>query len=165
SARDRLAAASALVGWIVVVDGWWLVRNQVLYGEPTGLSALSAFQTGNARLPVLHSPIPAVEGAVASYYHLFGGFGVGGGIDSSGVHLALAVAATVGLAVGAATALRMNTRARLILLGWPAITFLELLAYSYTTGNGDRYIFPAIAPMAVLAVSGWEAIIRRVHSV
>ncbi|TAK31923.1 MAG: DUF2142 domain-containing protein [Chloroflexota bacterium] len=68
-----LMAASAFV----ILDGWWLLRNLQLYGDPTGLNAMLD-QAGRRSA----NPGPFVlwaegQGFRRSYWGVFGGFDVG----------------------------------------------------------------------------------------
>ena len=56
----RVAALTAgTVAGTLAVCGWWLVRNVILYGEPTGTRDALLFYTGGAAFVKLHLEVPA----------------------------------------------------------------------------------------------------------
>ncbi len=64
----------ALVGTAALLAGWWFVRNQVLYGEPTGFQILT--ELWGARDPVESLPV-AISELPYLWTTLWGRFGFG----------------------------------------------------------------------------------------
>ena len=188
SASDKGAAfraAAVVTGVALLIGGWWLVRNQILYGDPL---ALGIFNAAFAQ----SSPGPAVffAGGVSVLTYLralllilfctawgiFGGpntaitvlnpFGVRGPspavLPALGPMLICAVA-TVAAVWGLwrwTKAWRSLPPASRVALAWWVIGFC-LVALAWIQFNTRyfqaqaRYFHPALLPMALAAALGW----------
>jgi len=158
----------------VVIGGWWLVRNQVLYGDPlAGRAFLEAFRD---------RPTPAGQMAkyglslalyllwvkgwtFASFWGVFGTMNV---FLPTGVYVALgafSAAALVGVIARLARWRQLEAwqRQALLTLGFAALLVGLLFVrfnMSYFQAQA-RYLFPVIGVLAIGIVSGISALVPR----
>ena len=168
AARGRLWGAwlrwVAILGVIVVlIAGWWYVRNFQLYGDPTGLNAMLEAAGRRMRPFSWRQSLNEFEGFRMSFWGVFGGFNLVGPKWVYRLYDALILAGMVGLGL---LAWQYRTkwpgeRVQLILLlvGWVLIILLSLLRWtSQTLASQGRLIFPAIAAISILlayGLAGW----------
>jgi len=162
--RWRVLAEGALglLVPIALLDGWWFVRNQMLYGDWTANSAIAALWT--------HGPIMPLD--IALYLvgtGMVGRFGQGLMIDfPNAVYLAagaVALLAVVGLLRAAVRYLRSVPIRRWLtpdFMVWSLqpITMvavsvsLTIYVLKYIHGVHGRYMFTAFPSIAVLLAAG-----------
>jgi 4-amino-4-deoxy-L-arabinose transferase-like glycosyltransferase len=164
SLRAILRSAAIMAAIVAAVFGWWLLRNQLLLGDPLGFSLLHDALRPFARVEPLR-PGDLVEFVTTQFRSFWGVFGWMTVPAPRWFHAMLAAstaAAVVGL--GRVIAGRANLeiprerRAALLLLG-AAIAFQEafLLAAIRTFDASwyqGRYLFPVVAPVAVFLAIG-----------
>ncbi len=165
---------------VLIIAGWWYARNVVLYGEPTGLTAM--YEVVGRRADFGHDLWGELGGLRRSFWGLFGWFSIPMPewvyvtLDALSclvlVGLGLAVwhwlrrghsreawNAWRGHAPGWGAAYRPLSLAILAL--WLGVTFLSLLRWtSLTHGSQGRLLYGAIAAIAILfalGVRGWFA--------
>jgi hypothetical protein len=175
--RIALGAMFVVGGVAFAVAGWWYVRNVVLYGEPTGLTAM--WQVVGRRDDFGTELWSEFRGLRYSFWGLFGWFSIAMPDWVYRVLDALSLLAVAGLAleVGrwfhrglwrsawnawqrreAAWGIAFRPLAYL-LLGIAAIVFAAALARwtSLTSGSQGRLLFPAISAMGFFWVVGLRA--------
>ena len=156
------AALGAALGPPTAIAGWWFARNQLLYGDPTGLSAMLAI-VGRRSLSWTKLAGEA-PGILYSFWGVLGGFNVLLPDWLYSFYNALAVAALIGLLIQVARPRWSRTGAinRLLLalaLIWLAFTGYSLIRWTQTTmGSQGRLLFPALPVFALLfawGCAGW----------
>jgi Dolichyl-phosphate-mannose-protein mannosyltransferase len=169
----RVALVATLAA---VVAGWWFARNQVLYGDPLGWSAMLA---ANSQM-IRSTPISVQEAASAlwqargTYWGTFGWTNI---VYVPSIYQALdlfALAALSGLVIRAARSARSLDLSRptanslvpeaLIVL-WPLLVFASLVRWNQINQAADqwRLLFPAVAAIAVLLALGVDAVLSPPH--
>jgi 4-amino-4-deoxy-L-arabinose transferase-like glycosyltransferase len=148
---------------IVLIAGWWYLRNWRLYGDPTGLNAMLEAAGRRAHPFSWQQWLNEFEGFRMSFWGVFGGFNLVGPNWLYRLYDLLTATALVGLGV-LAWQHRAGWRGQraqpvLVLMGWVAIILLSLLRWtSQTLASQGRLIFPAIAVIAILfayGLAGW----------
>jgi hypothetical protein len=162
-----LAAHGALAfGLAAILAGWWYVRNQILYGDPTGLSIfLKIVNTRNPPPPIWELIVNEFEGFRISFWALFGGVNILADRPTYLFYdlvslLALAGLAVVGMRWWRARSVHrypgpLDASTTLIVLAWTAIVAAGLLRWSQTTlASQGRLLYPAMAGIALLLALG-----------
>ncbi len=161
-ARAVLVSATGVALPVAVLDGWWFVRNQVLYGD----------WTANASIVVLSHGFTPEAGRsflpMALYYlatGLLGRFGNGGTIDfSKGAYCAAGLLALFALA-GLVRLWRGGGQPNAAPVHWSfwalhaicvAVIFTSVLIFAvvFNAGATGKYQFPAFASMAIFLSAG-----------
>ncbi len=155
-----------LVGSVVlVVAGWWYVRNILLYGDPFGTTNLLSVTGQRFEPQTLPGLYGELRGLQMSFWGVFGWFSI---LLPSWTYTlfelltALAVTGAVIVWIRSLRASRESTEHREQHVGtfgissvWALISLL-LLAYwiSVAQGSQGRLLFPAISALAVVSVVG-----------
>jgi len=141
--------------------GWWFIRNQMLYGEPTGFEAVT-------QLWGVRSPVESIGLAISelpyAWTTLWGRFGFGqiplpeGIYDGLKVLVALSL---IGVILGYHRASRRQRRALNILMLNIVLFFGVLFFYMLVSpaGPNGRFFFPALSSLALLIFFGLYHII------
>jgi hypothetical protein len=166
--RQRLLQLPKAALAIALVDGWWMVRDQVVNGDFSGMLAVNG-HTARQDFHPFEAPLQGILNVMRSLpATLHGLFATGAyGIDSPPyLYLVTTVLGLVGLAAGVVVALarqRQQPWLNLVLL-WPAVNLVELVTYG---GNiavpGARLLFPSIACLALLVALGWARLLDRMR--
>lgn len=149
---------------LVIIAGWWYVRNIVLYGDWSGLGHLTALN-GRRTKPISPQDFwPEFRGLRYSFWGLFGWFNI---LLPDWFYVAADLLTLVGVAglVGAVVRIarrvpapRLDSSAlRIIslLIGWSLITFALLVYWILqATGSQGRLLFPGISAFAILLALG-----------
>ena len=164
----RFARASFVALCVTaLVAGWWFVRNQMLYGEATGVEKMNAIWGG--RDPLRDFPL-ALQEIPYAWSTLWGRFGYGQIPMPDavyGVILAACLMALAGLVAGSARRWRSvepARRARIGLCALAAFLFAGAV-FTYmtisTAGPNGRFFFPALPALGVLLAAGLLEWARR----
>src|SRR5258708_4257022 len=164
--RPFIVGALVTGGLTVVIAGWWYVRNQQLYGDPTGLNMMLQIVGARnvpANLPQLWSERHTF---LMRYWGFFGGVHVPLPHAQYIVFNALAAVAVIGLIVVAVRWFRSKpVPDRAILLAsaftviWIVVLFVSLLRWtSITWASQGRLMFSAIAPLSLWMAVGLSAL-------
>lgn len=156
-ARAGSAAVALMLGIVLLLSGWWFVRNQLLYGDPLayGLMSVSALfpRAGPLTVPELF------QISLPWLWQTFWG-GPTPGDFAPGLLVALAVLSVLGTA-GMVVFLKRNPQAAvresiLLLVAWLAFIFVAQVQFIRTTVGADqgRYLFPAISALAFFLAAG-----------
>lgn len=158
--RGLVILGASMVGFWLMIAGWWYLRNLMLYDELFGTRAMVSNYGGrNTTLELLIG----VEwtGFRQSYWGLFGWFS----IFTDPLHYrlmdGLAIVSVIGL-------IPYLIQARKQAFAWTAFSFLGIMATvgmvmlvwwtSQTTGSQGRLIFPYIVAYSVLMAMGLSAL-------
>lgn len=145
------------VGVTLLVAGWWFVRNQMLYGEPTGLRTLT--ELWGVRDPAESVPL-AIQELPAAWSSLWGRFGFGQIPLPEPVYDTLAWAVLAGLLGTAASLFQSRNRKLLVyllLLSLDVVlAFAILFNYMLVSPAGamGRFFFPGLPALALLTFFG-----------
>jgi 4-amino-4-deoxy-L-arabinose transferase-like glycosyltransferase len=146
----------------IFIDGWWLVRNQVLYGDPLGWSAFAKINAATGR----QSPLTLND--IGNFLNVqlksfFGAFGWQNLWPPDGYFIFIGVVLSIGL-VGLIFYLIRKDEARLhrreflfltlVIIAQEAIQFGFILNRDQSFYQG-RYLFPMIGPIMILVAFGW----------
>ncbi|MEJ5197887.1 MAG: glycosyltransferase family 39 protein [Anaerolineae bacterium] len=145
---------------VVLIAGWWYVRNWHLYGDPTGLSAMLDIVGRRPVRPSLFELWGEFEGLRINFWGLFGVVNVLlQPIWIYRIFDALTVVAMIGVPLWAWRRWRSGRPAPWRELGllsvWMLIEFIALLRWtSETFASQGRLFFPAIAPACLFLALG-----------
>jgi len=159
--RRLLVDGLQVFGLWAAVAGWWYVRNWVLYGEPTGTSAMAAV-AGTRGVPLTWQSIAhELQGLRVSYWGVLGWFNILAWPWLYRVFDLLGLAALLGLMLGAIRSWRKLLQPRglaiMALAAWCLLVLVSLLLWtSRTPGSQGRLLFPASPAIATLGVLGWS---------
>lgn len=160
----RLWLEVALLAGLVtaVLAGWWFVRNQVLYGEPTGFERLT--ELWGARNPADSWGL-AIHELPYTWTSLWGRFGYGQIPLPEWIYLGLRWLVGIGLAGLIVPFIRRQwgelrpVAMPLFLLALDvALLFAVLFNYLLVSPAGamGRFFFPALPALAILTFYGWS---------
>ena len=166
----RRRAWSALFRWgaligvpVLVVAGWWYLRNWQLYGDPTGLNAMLDVAGRRPEPFTFHRLKSEFQGYRLSYWGVFGGFNV---IAPQPLYWFYDLLVLAGMAGWGAWLVRRRGLWRspaaerlLVLAAWVLIVLVALIRWtSQTFASQGRLAFPALGAIAVLVafgLAGW----------
>jgi hypothetical protein len=164
--REWLKAGLVIVGVTAVLTGWWFVRNQMLYGEPTGVEVLT--ELWGARDPS-ESFWLAVSELDYVWTSLWGRFGYGQIPLPQAMYVGLGVLAVLALVgyvlpfVRRETGEFRETAVPLLLLLLNVLIFFGVL-FNYLlispAGPMGRFFFPALPALSVLLAYGLSQYVR-----
>ncbi|MCY4081525.1 MAG: DUF2142 domain-containing protein [Caldilineaceae bacterium] len=152
-----------VAGVVLIVAGWWYIRNLVLYGDPFGTTNLLSV-TGQRVEPLTLSGLYGeLRGLQMSFWGLFGWFSI---LLPSWTYTlfemltALAASGAVIVCVRSLRASLVSVAPReqivnAVGISWVwALISVSLLAYwiSVAQGSQGRLLFPAISALVVIAV-------------
>ena len=157
------------IGVSLLVAGWWVVRNMLVYGplDPLAMVRHDEIVVGQPRWTSydLESLDFFFRILFRSFWGMFGWMGV---VLDDGfyiLYLVLTVLGIVGVEIGylARTAILIRHKA---LLAWAALlVFAEVAYYNLTFIQPQgRYLFPALVPIALFLSSGWLQLADRATS-
>ena len=160
-----LQAGLVVFGLALILCGWWFVRNQSLYGDFTGSSALLGTLGGTRRrFPSgLGGVLTEFRGFRYSLWAVFGWFNILAPQPFYWIVDGLVILGVVGFCVFLLRSLRrqpLPTRdIVLMLLGWLAITAAGVLYWTIRTSSQGRLAYPALGAMALILVVGWAELV------
>ncbi|MBC7236968.1 MAG: glycosyltransferase family 39 protein [Chloroflexi bacterium] len=169
-AHGGIVARELLSGWIgiglplLLLDGWWFVRNWRLYRDPTGLSAFVAVVGRRYPQPTLRQLVGEWRGFMMSFWGLFGTMNVPAPTWFYDILTLLAAIGLLGLPLYLWRLCREKAshgdklwQLGLILL-WLAILFLSFLRWTLTTpASQGRLLFPGLTAINLLIALGLTA--------
>lgn len=159
-----------VVAVALAVSGWWFARNLALYGDPLGWGRWTTTRSDLVRdRPMKLEEV--VEGAPVLFRSFWGVFGWMNVELPEGWYtaaLAASLLAGLGLLVALAVAVRRRERVELEAMGLAlaavAVTYVAVVRFAATFGGSGwqgRYLFGAVAAIALLLVLGWDALLAR----
>lgn len=162
-----LRANLVFLGPVLILAGWWFVRNQIIYGDPTGFKEVT--ELWGMREPwesfgLAWSEIPN------AWSSLWGRFGLGQIPLPAWVYQVLAwltVAGGVGVLIGLIRGGRAGAACALL----PQLLLLLLVVTSFSSvlfvymlvspaGSMGRFFFPGLPALAGLLFFGWAELAR-----
>lgn len=158
---SRLAADYALVLLpILLIAGWWYVRNWILYDDPTGLNAMLDIVGRRPARPSLRDLAGEFEGLRINFWGLFGVVNVL--LRPTWIYRvfdALTIIAMIGAPLWVWR--RWRTRQPVpwreigLLSTWMLVEFAALIRWTTETfASQGRLFFPALAPICLFLATG-----------
>jgi 4-amino-4-deoxy-L-arabinose transferase-like glycosyltransferase len=150
------------------IDGWWLARNQILYGDPLGFSAFAKINAATAR----RSPLDLNEIGIflgTQFRSFFGAFGWENVWAPDGYFWLISAVLSIGLVGLIFYIIRKDPSSHhrrgflfltLIIIVQEAVQFAFILNRNQSFYQG-RYLFPIIGPLMVLIGFGWLSWLPR----
>ena len=158
--REWLIVNAIIAGVALLLAGWWFARNQILYGEPTGIEKLT--ELWGVRDPSESFGLALIELPYV-WTSLWGRFGYGQIPLPPIIYnliAAVAVLALFGLAIPVLRRDREELRAYgpyLAVLGTNVLLFFAVI-FNYLlvspAGPMGRFFFPALPSLALLMIYG-----------
>ncbi len=150
----------------VLIGGWWFIRNQLLYGEPTGFQEVT-------ELWGVRDPWESFDLAVSelpyAWTTLWGRFGYGQIPLPQTIYdliLVFSIAGLVGAIYGYLRGSSRNERVCLVFLAANVLVF-ALVLFNYMlvspAGPNGRFFFPALSALSLLAFYGLSQLVWAVH--
>jgi hypothetical protein len=160
------AAIVALVAFVAAA--WWFARNEALYGDPIGWSAMLRANGAMLRANPL-DPLKAAQVIWQARGTFWGTFGWTNVLFDGAVYRLLDVVTAIA-GIGVLVSLR---RIRLnrpwrdwippatVLVVWPALVFASLIRWVQLNEAADqwRLLFPAIVSLAILLALGFDEVV------
>lgn len=155
---------------LLLLTGWYFLRNQIVYGDPLAYKLVAA-----SALPPRDAPLTIPELLQINLpwlWQTFWGGPTPGDFPQallSFLLIAYAISA-VGMTFYVLRARHALDTARLLMLGillaWLAFIFVAQLQFIRTASGTDqgRYLFPAISTLALVFVLGWREIVWQIFS-
>ncbi|MFQ6097478.1 MAG: glycosyltransferase family 39 protein [Armatimonadota bacterium] len=175
-----LGLVAACLGVVLLMTGWWFARNQALYGDPLAARAFRViFNDGTRRTPDWFFTEAGISAgaywmlvAIQTFESFWGVFGQANQFMAEWFYVIgalLALPPIIGLVRAYVIAQRgagdLDVSARRAFVCFALAT--ALVAMSFLKFNTEffqaqaRYLFTAIAPMAVFFCYGWVALIPQ----
>lgn len=174
-ARQFLARALELsiaaLSPVVLLTGWWFVRNQILYGDPLAYRLIYASAIFPRNAPLTWAELFQIN--LPWMWQTFWGGPTPGDFPAAllVILVILCALAVVGLVLLLLRTRRQFDPARAVLYallgGWLAFILIAQIQFIRTSGGTDqgRYLFPAVASFALMLVLGWRELANRVWRV
>jgi 4-amino-4-deoxy-L-arabinose transferase-like glycosyltransferase len=166
--RWVILAGLVAFGVALVLSGWWLLRNQSLYGEISGTSIhLQVMGGPRKRLPSRVDAILAeFKGFRYSFWALFGWFNILASDTFYWVLDGLAVLGLAGFGIFLVRSLRQypspTRQIILMLVVWLCLVTIALLRWTVqASASQGRLVYPALPAIALILVIGWAEFIPR----
>ncbi len=152
---------------VLLIAGWWYVRNVQLYGELFGLNTMVAI--AGPRAITLLNLIPEFDGFRYSYWALFGAVNIVTFPLAYVIFDLFTLISVIGCVVWFIRNRRREQRARfslmLILTGYVLLVFIGVIRWTMMTpASQGRLMFPAITVISLLMWLGWETIFNAQSS-
>ncbi|MCC7372635.1 MAG: glycosyltransferase family 39 protein [Chloroflexi bacterium] len=153
----------------LLVAGWWVVRNMLVYGplDPLAMARHDQIVVGQPRWTSydLESLDFFFRILFRSFWGMFGWMGV---VLDDGfyiLYLVLTVLGIAGVEIGWLARTALGVRHKGLLIGAALLVFGEVAYYNLTFIQPQgRYLFPALVPLALFLSSGWTALADRAVS-
>jgi 4-amino-4-deoxy-L-arabinose transferase-like glycosyltransferase len=168
--RQWLVANALMAAVAALIAGWWFVRNQLLYGEPTGFEAVT--ELWGVRDPRQSFGLALSELPYA-WSTLWGRFGYGQIPLPQIIYDGLLWVTVIGLLGAGYGLLARESTQRRVVLSLLALNILIFFAVLFNymlvspAGPNGRFFFPALSSLALLIFYGldqWLALIAGAAS-
>ncbi|MBI4671624.1 MAG: glycosyltransferase family 39 protein [Chloroflexi bacterium] len=173
SCSSLISSISFLIAFslpLLVLTGWYFVRNQILYGDPLAYKLIAA-----SALPPRDAPLTIPELLQINLPWLWQTFWGGPTPGDFPQWLLTILLGAFVLAFVGFTFYVLRERTSLgaqrlgmigLMLAWLAFIFLAQLQFIRTASGTDqgRYLFPASATLALIFALGWSEIIWQIFS-
>ena len=158
--RGLMTLGGSMLGFWLVIAGWWYLRNFMLYGELFGAATMLDFY-GRRHTTLQSLLLEEFEGFRISYWGLFGGFS----ILTHETHYRMMDALGLVSAAGLPVFLVKNRKNPLALTAFGFLGILlaigSVMLFWWTlqtTASTGRLLFPYIASISILMAMGLSAL-------
>lgn len=160
SAKEALKGGVIILGLIILLAGWWYVRNWVLYDDPTAMSMFFEALGGSpGRELTLGRLLNELEGFKLSYWGVFGWFNV---LISSWMYRffdLLVALGLVGLPLAVVRGLRrprtVSAASLALAFVWMAVVGVGYIRYNQMLDAATgRLVFPAVSCFSLMLAWG-----------
>ncbi len=142
----------------ILIAGWWYLRNQQLYGDPTGLNVFLDL-VGRRAVPASLAQLWTERNSITqAYWGFFGGMNVP---MPAALYQIFNLIGGIGLLAALAWILyRLLRRSgitwpMILTLVWPLLTFVSFLRWTAETpASQGRLLFPALAAISLWMAAG-----------
>ncbi len=159
--RAFLRGILIVAGLAALISGWWFWRNQVLYGDPTGLSKINELWEGRS---ATGSWWAICQGLPYLWSSLWGRFGYGQVPMPQPVYQGLLIFCALVLAGYLLPRRDPPPLSILLLLGATPLTFTAVVFYYMLVqpaGAMGRFLFPSLPAFAILLFLGLSRFFPR----
>jgi hypothetical protein len=170
SPKDAIKGGLIVAGLVLLLAGWWYLRNWVLYQDFTGMSRFfEALGATSGRGLTLGMLLEELEGFRLSYWAIFGWFNVLAGRWVYRVYDVLVVLGVVGLPLALVRGLKkprtVSIPSLLLMLVWMAVIGAGYVRYNQLIDAATgRLVFPAICCFSALLAWGLVQLPPQRHS-
>ncbi len=156
---------------VVLLTGWWFIRNQLVYGDPLAYRLMSVSAIFPREQPLTWAELFQIS--LPWLWQTFWGGPTPGDFPSALLILfgVLTLIATIGTALYFLRERDLNMRIALLwLAGWLGFIFVAQIQFMRTSGGTDqgRYLFPALGVFTLLFVLGlrtlWRLLVERIRN-
>jgi hypothetical protein len=170
SPKEAVKGGVIILGLVVLLAGWWYVRNWVLYQDLTGMSMFfEALGGPPARDLTLSEFVDELEGLKLSYWAIFGWFNI---LVSPWVYRffdLLVVLGIVGLPLALVRGLKkpldVPLASLLLMLVWISVVAAGYVRYNLMIDSATgRLVFPAISCFSIILSWGLVQIPSQKHA-
>jgi hypothetical protein len=169
SLRESIRGGAIVLGLVVLLAGWWYVRNWALYGDPTAMNMFfNALGGTPGREFTLSTLVRELEGFKLSYWAVFGWFNV---LASTWVYRFFDLVTLLGI-LGLPLAVLRGLKRRssvsfaslLLIVLWIGVVAAGYVRYNQLIDAATgRLVFPAIACFSILLSWGLVQLPPREH--
>jgi len=169
SLREAVKGGVIVVGLVLLIAGWWYVRNWLLYGDFAGMSMFfQALGDTPGRGLTWDMFVEELEGFRLSYWAVFGWFNVLAGRWVYGFFDVLVFAAVMGIPLALVRGLKKRSTvsfsALLVMAVWMVVVGAGYVRYNQLIDAATgRLAFPAICCVSVLLAWGLVQLPPRTH--
>jgi hypothetical protein len=158
-----LIRANLFIGvFVALIAGWWFVRNDQLYGEPTGVQRMNELWGGRDPKESFSLAVSEIPYAWSS---LWGRFGYGQIPLPDAIYTGALIVSLIGL-VGLVIAFvrkqfdRVQIRQLILVIVSAGLFAAALFGYmmSSTAGPMGRFYFPGLSAFGLLLALGWTTL-------
>jgi len=159
SAKEAIRGGLMVVGLVLLLAGWWYLRNWLLYQDLTGMIRfLEALGTASDRNLTVAKFLGELEGFRLSFWAIFGWFNVLADTWVYRFYDVLVVLGVVGLPLALARGLKrprtVSVSSLLMMVVWMATVVVGYVSYNQVIDAATgRLVFPAICCLS--AVLAW----------
>lgn len=163
--RPVFAAGSLITAALLIIAGWWYLRNIQLYGELLG-TTMQVTIAGGRSITLIDLILNESHGFWVSYWACFGSVDILADAPVYWFYGALTAAAAAGLGVWLWRAIRAHTWDGLLI---PAVLSLQILVtlvglirWTLTTmASQGRLMFPVIGALSLFTARGLVSVVPR----
>jgi len=173
ASRRAAAFAASVTGWsrsmlrptlgvaapLLLVSGWWYLRNWMLFGDPTGLPLMLSVMHPRELPPTWRELLVQLGAVWRSYWAVFGWFNIPA---PDWVYVAVTALTLIGLG-GLGTMLarrrlaRSETEGVALAVASVALMISALISWAQVRYPQGRLFFPAAPALSLLIAAGWTA--------
>jgi len=170
SPQEAIKGGAVILGLVILLAGWWYVRNWVLYQDPTGMNMFfDALGGSPGRKLTLRKLVNELEGFKLSYWAVFGWFNV---LVASWLYRffdLLVVLGIIGLPLAVVRGLKkphtVSFTSLLQVLVWIGVVGAGYVRYNQMIdAAAGRLVFPAIPCFSMMLAWGLVQLPPRKHA-